>query len=421
MITGAHLGMLLLFLCLLVLCSAFFSGSETGMMAVNRYRIRHLAKHNHRGAKRVKQLLDQTDRLLAVILIGNTFANILASSIATVIAVQLWGDLGVLIVTIALTLVILIFAEILPKTVAASIPERYAYVASVPLRFIAILLAPIVWLTNGVVKAILRLFNITLRTKVVDPLSREELRSVVHEARSRLEYEDQTRLLGVLDLDNVTVNHIMVPRSEVIGLDLDDEWDVILRQLTYSQHTRLPVYRGEIDNLEGVVHVRSALNLLAQAKLSKATLLAAAEAPHFIPEGTSLSKQVNNFRKEKCRVGLVVDEYGDLLGLVTLEDILEEIIGKYTTDVATLTKDIFRQQDGSYVVDAAVTVRELNRSLDLRLPEDGPKTLSGLIIEYLEAMPEAGVGVRIAGYPMEILQVKDNKIARVMLLPALKR
>lgn len=406
-----------LILLFLIIVSAFFSGSEIGMMSLNRYQLRHLARKKHRAALRVQNLLRHPDRLLSVVLIGNTFANILASAVMTIICVHLTGELGVFIGTILLTLVILIFSEIAPKTVAALYPLRTAFLVALPLNFLSKIFSPLVWFANGTAKIFLRMFRVPLEHPKTDNLSREELRTVVYEAGSLISSEHKQMLLSILDLEEETVEDIMVHRGEIIGIDLQDSWDDILEQLENSQHTRLPIFEETIDKVRGIVHMRAVLNLMAEEKLDKESLVVIAEPCHFIPEGTSLSKQLLNFRKSKIRTGLVVDEYGDIQGLVTIEDILEEIVGEFTTDIAAISKSIHPQEDKSVIVDASIAVRELNRLMKWDLPETGPKTLSGLIIEYLEFIPSSNLGLKIGSYCMEVTHIKGNRIKAVKILP----
>lgn len=415
--TDISLHMLYGILIILILFSSFFSGAEVGMMAINRYRLRHLVRQKHRLACLVHRLLKRPDRLLGVILIGNTFANIMASAVATVIAARLYGEMGIVIATVVLTLVILIFSEITPKTMAASRPQQFAFFVVIPLSILLKILYPLVWIANGIANSFLRLFGIRLKQGEIEHLSGEELRSIVYEAGSLIPQKHKDMLVSILDLERVTVNDIMVPRQEVVGIDLNEEWDEILEQLHTSQHTRLPLYRDSIDSVQGILHVRSALGLMVDERLDKAHLLQVAEAVYFVPENTPLNMQLLNFQKEKYRVGLVVDEYGDILGLVTLEDILEEIIGEFTSDVAALSKDVHPQADGSYLVDGSASIRELNRDMQWELPSKGPKTLSGLIIEYLECIPTAGTCVKIAGCPIEVVKVQDNKVKTARVFP----
>ncbi len=402
-------------LCLLLLLSALFAGSETGMMSINRYRLRHRAKSGDAAAKRVLKLLERPDRLISIILIGNNFVNILSASIATLIAVHLWGDVGVLPATLVLTLIILVFSEVAPKTLAALHPERFAFPASRPLQSLLKILYPLVWVVNNLSNGLLRIFGIHAHKPRKHHLSQEELRMVMHEAGTIIPQRHLNMLLGLLDLEKVTVNDIMVPRTDIVGIDLNSEWDDIIGQLTHSQYTILPVYRESIEHVEGTLLTRHALQLHARGKLNADSLGSLISEPYFIPESTPLHTQLLNFQRNKRRLGLLVDEYGEIDGLVTLEDILEEVVGEFTTDPAETRRGIHAQLDGSYLVEGSTNVRELNRIMDWKFPIKGPKTLNGLITEALEAMPKTGISLKIAGYPIEIMQVKDNavKIARV--------
>ncbi|MDX1819024.1 MAG: HlyC/CorC family transporter, partial [Marinobacter sp.] len=355
----------------LILLSAFFSSSETGMMSLNRYRLKHMAKTGHKGARRAQGLLQRTDQLIGVILIGNNFVNILASSIATVIAIRIWGDAGIAIATLLLTIVILIFAEVTPKTLAALFPEKIAFPASHILGPLLKILYPIVWSVNLFTGAILKLLRISPEDAASDHLSREELRTLVNEAGALIPAKHKDMLVSILDLENVTVNDIMVPRNEIVGIDLEDDTDTILRQLKSSQHTRLPVYKGDINNIQGILHLRSATKLLQQEEINKAMIMQLCQEPYFIPESTPLNTQLINFQKGKRRFGIVVDEYGDVLGLATLEDILEEIVGEFTTDYAATSPDIIPQDDGTFIIDGTAAVRTINKTLGWKLPTDG--------------------------------------------------
>ncbi|TVP89508.1 MAG: HlyC/CorC family transporter [Pseudomonadaceae bacterium] len=406
---------LLGFLVVLIVLSAFFSSSETSMMSLNRYRLKHLSKEGHRAAKRSSKLLERPDRLLGTILVGNNIVNILAASLATILAVRIWGDAGIAIATIGLTIVILIFGEITPKTFAALRPERIAFPASLILIILQRALYPVVWLSNAISNRLLRLMGVDPADNDDDQLSTEELRTVVREAGLSITRSRQSMLLGILDLEKITVNDIMIPRNEAVGIDLDDEMSSILVQLHNCHHTRLPVYRGDINNISGIVHMRSIARLLSRDNLTKDALIAACREPYFIPESTPLHTQLFNFQKQKRRIAIVVDEYGDVIGLVTLEDILEEIVGEFTTDMMLLSPDVHPQNDGSYVIDAGASVRDINRQLQWTLPEDGPKTLNGLITEHLEHIPEASVCLSIGPYRMEILQTKDNMVKNVRI------
>jgi Mg2+/Co2+ transporter CorB len=409
---------LLIILILLILVSGFFSSAETGIMSINRYRLRHLVRKEHPAAKRINELLERPDRLLGVILIGNTFANVFAAAIATILAVRFWGGFGVAAATFILTFAILIFAEITPKILAALYPERIAYNASLPLKYLLKILYPVVWLASEIANLVLRLFRVkrSIGAKI-DVLSHDELRTIVNEAVGKSTTRSHEMLLGILDLNKATVEDIMVPRNDIIGIDLDEDWPDILAQLRISQHTRLPIYRGSIDNVEGILHLRKVLNIFAESQPDKSELLQAADQVYFIPEGTPLNKQLLNFQQQKIRIGMVVDEYGDIQGLVTLEDILEEIVGQFTTDLAAAGKDIIPQNDGSYLIDGSTSIREINRTLGLELPTEGPKTLNGLIVEHLETIPDSGICLRIARYPIEVLQVEGNTIKTARIQP----
>lgn len=408
---------LLIFLLVLILISAYFSGSETAMMTLNRYRLRHLAASGHKGAKRALKLLDRPDRLIGLILIGNNLVNILASAIATIVGMRLWGDLGVAIATGMLTLVVLVFAEVTPKTLAALHPERIAFPSSFLLRILLKLLSPLVAAVNWITSGILRLLGIT-NINSSDALSQEELRTVVHEAGALIPQRHQDMLLSILDLEKVTVEDIMVPRSDIYAINVNDDFKYINRQVIQSPHTRVLVYRDNIDDAVGFIHLRDALRLQSKEQFSKSSLLRAVKELYFVPEGTPLNVQLANFQHNKERIGLVVDEYGDIQGLVTLEDILEEIVGDFTTSmIATPSEDITVQQDGSYLVDAGITIRDLNKEMKWSFPTDGPKTLNGLILEYLEEIPSANTSLRLAGYPLEIVEVAENMIKTVRIIP----
>ena len=408
-----HPGFLVGMLVGLRLCSAFFSSSETGMLSLNRYRLRHQAKEGHRGAKRASALLERPDRLLGTILVGNNFVNILASAIATVLAIKLWGEAGIAIATIGLTIVLLIFGEITPKTLAALRPEAVAYPVSLPLLMLQKVLYPLVALLNWISNGLLKLLGVDLSNKGSDSLSTEELRSVVHESGSDMPMKRQSMLLGILDLERVTVDDIMIPRNEVAGIDLEDDLETIVTQLRTTPHTRLPVFRKDINQIEGIVHMRQIARLLSHDQLTRESLLEACDDPYFIPENTPLSTQLVNFQKQKRRIGIVVDEYGDVLGIVTLEDILEEIVGEFSNQDALRSPDIHPQDDGTLVIDGAAYLREVNRALGWQLPCDGPKTLNGLITEALEHIPDSGICLQINQYRLEILQAADNRVKSV--------
>jgi Mg2+/Co2+ transporter CorB len=400
----------------LIFFSAFFSSSETAMMSLNRYRLRHLADNNHHGARRAQKLLEKPDRLIGLILLGNNLVNFIAASVATLIGIRLLGDLGAALSPIVLVMVFLIFAEVLPKTVAALKPEQIAFPFSLPLRVLMKILYPFVWLINAVSNGILNLFGFRVSDTENAPLSREELRSVVDQAGIMIPRRHQRMLLSILDLENVTVDDIMVPRNEIVGINLDESVTEIIHQLKHCQHTRLPVYRGSMDSVIGMIHVRRIIRILDMDDFDPAALEAIVREPYYIPRGTPLHKQLLNFQKLKKRTALVVNEYGVIQGLVTLEDILEEIVGEFTTDMQNFNLDIHAQEDGSFNIDGSTTIRDINRQLHWDLPADGPKTLNGLILEHLEDIPESGTSLRIGDYTIEIIKTADNavRIAKVL-------
>ncbi len=411
--------MLFLILSILILISAYFSGSETGMMSLNRYKLRHLEKQKHKGAKRVGKLLSRPDQLIGLILIGNNLVNVFASLIAGIIAERLIGDAGIFYAGLILTLVILIFAEVTPKTLAALNPEKVAFPSSILLTLLLKLFYPLVVAVNWITNGILALLGVSREERELHSLSSEELRTVVNESGALLAERDQSMLVSILDLEKVTVEDIMIPRSELVGIDINEDWKKIQKQLTQATHTRVLLYRDTIDDVVGYVHMRDALKLLSKNQFTKATLLRAVRELYFIPEGTTLNVQILKFQHAKERLGLVVDEYGDIQGLVTLEDILEEIVGDFTTTKEPApSEEVHIQPDGSYLVDGSATVRDINKEMDWHFPTDGPKTLNGLVLEYLEDIPEAKLSVRIAGYPLEIVDVTDNMIKTVRIIPA---
>ncbi|MEE2022641.1 MULTISPECIES: HlyC/CorC family transporter [Alkalimonas] len=413
---------LFIILGVLIFISAYFSGSETGMMSVNPYRLKHLANEKNKGALRVSQLLKRPDRLIGLILIGNNLVNIAASAIATIIGLRLFGDIGIAIATFGLTLVILVFAEVTPKTLAALHPERVAFPSSVILKPLLKVLYPIVWLVNQITNNFLKLFGVSAEQHQGNSLSAEELRTVVHEAGALIPEKHQSMLVGVLDLEHATVEDIMIPRNEISGLDVSDDWKQLVRQLANSPHSRLLLYRDTIDDALGFLNTRDLVRPLLKKQLTKATLLRAVRDIYYIPEGTPLSTQLLKFQASKERIGLVVDEYGDIQGLVTLEDILEEVVGDFTTDVVEDNhEEIIAQPDGTVLVEGGINLRDLNRELQLSFPTDGPKTLNGLVLEYLEEIPQGSLSLKLAGYKMEIVEVQDNMIKTIRLFPLSKK
>jgi len=385
-------------------------------MSLNRYRLRHLADKKNKGAMRAFRLLQKPDKLIGLILLGNNFVNILASAIATIIGIRLFGEAGVLVATVILTIIVLVFAEVTPKTLAAMHPEKFALPATLILEPLLRLLYPFVWFVNLSSKVIFKIFGIR-QTTSNDKLSSEELRIVVNEAATMIPKGHQKMLLSILDLEKVTVEDIMVPRNELIGIDLEDEWSDIIKQLAETQHTRLPVYEGDIDHLVGIIHIRRALRFFHMEDASKDDFKKIIREAYFVPMGTPLNTQLLNFQHERRRNAMVVNEYGDILGLVTLEDILEEIVGEFTTDPSASRKDLHIKEDGNYLIDGSITVRELNKILSWELPTEGPKTLNGLIIEYLEHIPDPGTSMLLNNYPIEIIQTTRNTVKTVLIDP----
>lgn len=383
------------------------------MMSLNRYRLKHLQNNRHRGAIRAGKLLDRPDRLIGLILIGNNLVNIFASAIATVIAIRLWGDAGIFIATAALTLVILIFSEITPKTLAALYPERVAFPASIVLWPMLKIFYPLVAAVNWVTNGLLHLLGVDAKKQNDEHVSSDELRTIVTDAGKLIPARHRGMLLNILDLEQVSVDDIMVPRNEVYGIDLDDSDEDIMRVIQTSSHTRLPVWREDINNIVGMLHMRNISRIIDSHGLDRKALEREMEKPYFVPESTPLHTQLLNFQQKKHRLGVVVDEYGDILGLVALEDILEEIVGEFTSNLVDSEDNIFPQRDGSYIIAGTANIREINKSLDWSLPTDGPKTLSGLILEYLEGFPDANAGLSIGPYRLEILELAGNVVQAV--------
>ncbi|BAJ00923.1 HlyC/CorC family transporter [Shewanella violacea] len=408
---------LLIILIVLLIISAYFSGSETAMMTLNRYRLKHLASSGHKGAQRAMKLLDRPDKLIGLILIGNNLVNILASTIAAVIGIRLYGDLGLAIAPVVLTLVVLVFAEVTPKTIAALHPERIAFPSSLVLKWLLVFLYPLVKSVNLITSGFLRILGIR-SINPSDALSKEELRTVVHEAGAIIPRRHQEMLLSIMDLEKVTVEDIMIPRSDLFAININDDFKSITKQMIQSPHTRVLLFRDNIDDAVGFVHLRDALRLQSKNQFSKSSLLRAVKELYFIPEGTPLNVQLGNFQQNKERIGLVVDEYGDIQGLVTLEDILEEIVGDFTTSMeSTPSEDINKQQDGSFLIEATINIRELNKEMKWDFPTNGPKTLNGLIVEYLEEIPATNTSMRISGYPIEVIEVGENMVKTVRIMP----
>jgi Mg2+/Co2+ transporter CorB len=406
-------------LVLLLALSGFFSSTETALMSINRYRLRHRAREGSRGAKAAENLLAAPDRLIGLILVCNNFVNSAAAAIVTVISLQLGGEAYAAIGVGIFTVVLIIFGEVAPKTFGALYPERLALPAALVYQVLMRVLYPVVMATNVVANGVLRLLGISREKASATSLSREELRTVVAEASTVIPHRHQRMLMSILDLERIHVEDIMVPRNEIAGIDVSDEWEDILDQLRDSRHTRIPVYDGSLDELVGILHMKKVARLMARDEFDREQLVALARSrePYYVPEGTSLNTQLLNFQRQRRRVAFVVDEYGDVQGLVTLEDLLEEIVGEFTSDTSSLHKDVHKEKGGSFIVNAAASVRTLNRKMGWSLPTSGPRTLNGLIVEYLETIPEAGTSLRINDYAIDVLQTGENAVKTVRLKP----
>ncbi|WP_305906907.1 HlyC/CorC family transporter [Methylomarinum sp. Ch1-1] len=407
------LGVLFGILAALLILSAFFSGSETALMTLNRYRLQHLVKQRHRGAMKASRLLKRPDRLIGLILLGNNFVNILASSLATLIAIRIGGEQAIAAAAALLTLAVLIFSEVTPKTLAAIKPEIMAFPAAWIYTPLLKIFYPVVWLVNLVANLLLRIVGINVAKSKEESLNKEELKSIVSDAEDLMPARYRNMLLGILDMETASVEDIMTPRNEIVGIDLEESIEKIIEQLQNSPHTRLPVYKKSIDRVIGFLHLRNVLSLTSHEDFDKQCITDRMSKPFFIPVNTPLHKQIQCFKAEKLRIGLVVDEYGDVQGLVTLDDLLQEVIGELIIEEA----DVTPQKDGSYLVDASVTVRELNRITHWDLPIEGPKTLNGLIIDFMETIPEPGTSVNLYGYRLEIIKRDENTIKLVKFHP----
>lgn len=413
------LSMLLGALAILLIASGVFSISETSMMALNRYRLKHLAQSGNRGAKLTTQLLGQTDKLLGVILLGNNLINAASAALVTVITVRLMGESewALSIATLAVTFAILVFSEITPKVIGAAYPERIALPLSFILAPLLKLFYPVVWFVNLFVRTLLWLLRLKPSLEGSGSLSLEELRTLVLEAGHYIPQKHQSILINLFGLEKITVDDVMTPRSQIEAIDLDAPTEEIRHQLSTSHHTRIPVYQGQLDNIIGLVHMRKVMHQTQAGELDAEALREVMREPYFIPAGTALFTQLQHFQENQRRLGLVVDEYGELLGLVSLEDILEEIVGEFTTHAPAQGSAYRRQEDGSWLVDGGSTLRDLNRKLGLQFPLSGPKTLNGLILEHLEDIPEAGISLKIANITLEILQTQDRAVKAVRIFP----
>ena len=407
------LGLLFGLLIVLLFLSAFFSSTETALMRLNRYRLRHRARSGLRTARLTESLLQHPDRLLGLILLGNNAANLAAAAIVTVISIRIGGENAIFVGTLILTFVVLIFAEVAPKTVAARNPSRLALPAALIYYPMMKLAYPLVWFINLLANGLLRLFGFHTDRDSGHALGTAELRTVVTEASALIPARHQRMLLRILDLEDVTVDDVMVPRQEIVGIDLDEDWDENLTLIRDSVYSRLPVFRDDIDEIDGILRIKDIHRDLAEGTLTKSVLAEKTREPYYVPEGTPLNTQLANFQRLKHHVALVVDEYGDVQGLITTEDIVREIVGEFGTDHGPIEPEIRRESDGSFVVDASSNIRQLNRLMNWNLPTDGPKTLNGLIVERLETIPESGTGLTVALYPIEILDTTEHAIKKV--------
>jgi Mg2+/Co2+ transporter CorB len=409
--------MLWLTLFILLLVSAFFSGSETGMMSLNRYRLRHQRKKSA-GARRAAKLLATPDRLIGLILIGNNAVNILAAIIANALAIIYVGEAAApWVATATLTILVLVFAEVTPKTIAAQYPEWFAFKASHILKPLLTIFWPLVWAINKLTNGLVKLLGFDPNSSRDDGLDTEELRSVVDLSGHKMSDSHQGMLKGILDLENVAVEDIMIPRSEINGLDIQDDPDVLMAKLFKCEYTRMPIYDGDINNIIGIFHIRKANHLARAEKVTHAAIKRFAEEPYYIPESTMLTTQLLNFKKTRNRFAVVVDEYGDVKGLVTLEDILEEIVGDFTTNTADEADEILARGDSSYLIDGVATIREINKATGWSLSTDGPKTLNGLALEQLESIPDGNVSFVVNGYRFETEEINGTMIKKIVVTP----
>lgn len=407
-------------LAVLLTLSGFFSASETAMMAINRYRLKHQAEKGHRGARLTLALLNKTDKLLGVILLGNNLVNTAAATLSTVLAIRLFGEgeVTLFVATSVLTFLILVFSEVTPKVIGASFPERIAYPASFVLTPLLRLAYPIVWFVNLFVQGLLKLLRIKPRQDdSSNMLGLEELRTVVMESSKLLPRTHRKIMLNLLDLERITVDDVMTPRNQIEAIDLNTEPEKLAQQISTSHHTRLLVFDGSLDQVSGILHVRRVLHPLSSGELTVDTLKEVLQEPYYVPAGTPLFTQLRHFQENQKRLAIVVDEYGELQGLVTLEDLLEEMVGEFTTQAPSQMGWLRQMEDGSWMVEGSALVRHINRKLGLALPMEGPKTLNGLLLECLESIPEAGVSIKIGDIPIEIVQTQDRAVKVARILP----
>ncbi len=410
----------IILLIVLILCSAFFSGSETSMISLNKHRLKHLAEKGNKNAKRSLELLSRPDRLLGVILLGNNFVNIFAASLATIIGLRIWGDAGIFIMTMVLTVLVLIFGEVAPKTFAALHPEKFAFPISPILKALLKLLSPAVWVINALAAMVLKPLGLKDFTMNEEAVSKEELGSILRQNSQHIDEDNQEMMLGLLYLEDISVEDIMIARHELVGLDLQDDWSTSLEAILKNEHARLLVYDDNIDNVKGILHIRDILHLYREEKpLSQENVLQLLHKPYFIPEGTPLRKQLQLFQEHKRQTGIVVDEYGDVIGLLTLEDILEYIVGDLgLREIAEEFEDveeIIKRSDVEYEVRGSLSVNYLNKELNWSLPSDGPTTLSGLILEELGNFPTVGTVVAVDNYDLTVLSFADNRVTQALV------
>lgn len=394
------------------------------MMAINRHRLNHLIRKGNKSARLTAALLGKVDKLLGSILLGNTLLNVAAATLTEFIVLRLYGhnELAMLVGTLLITLMLLIFSEILPKIIAASYPERIALPSSYLLTPLITLFHPVVSVASAIVKGVLWLLRIRIQTdQSKHKMTLEELRGLVLDAEHYLPRQHQKMLLNLVDLERISVNHVMIPRNQIESLDIGADQGTLRQQITTCHHTLLPVYADTPGNIIGILHIKRAAALLAEPELDVGALREVLNEPYFIPSDTPLLRQLQQFQERHARLGLVVDEYGELLGLVTLENILEEIVGEFTTQSPSQTGKFLRQDDGSMLLEGASSLRDLNRKLGLHFPLDGAKTLNGLILEHLEDIPEPGTSIKISGYPIEIIQTQDRIVKVARLFPKIEK
>ena len=410
---GSHPLILWCILLTLLVLSAFFSGSETSMMSLNPYRLRHQRKKSA-GARRAAKLLSMPDRLIGLILIGNNAVNILAAIIANMLAIYYVGEAAApWVATATLTILVLVFSEVTPKTIAAQNPEWFAFKASHILKPLLQLLTPLVWLINKLTNTFIGILGFDPNKNRDDSLDSEELKSLVDLSGHKISNSNQGMLRAILDLDNMTVEDIMIPRNEVSGLDLEDDIEILMEQILSCEYTRQPVYSGDINNIIGIFHVRKANHLLRAETITHKAIKRFADEAYFIPESTRLTTQLLNFKKMRSRFAIVVDEYGEVQGLVTLEDLLEEIVGDFTTNEADKIDEVIAQKDGSYLIDGTATIRDINKSTNWNLPLDGPKTMNGLVLEQLESIPDGNVSFRVNNFKFETIEINGTRVKKV--------